>query len=225
MERPTPIPRIANASRSRGQRENTIPRQLSAARTKPIAIAWAYFPRHSRAPSELPAKYVRKSKPDWLSLRWNVVAIAGKSGPLMTCRTPVSKKTGCKTASERRAGLGFSDDSIASAALDTRSLGVGRAGRFANNQFRPNRDDVGERRLSPDPLQQNAGGYLSHLSERLTDGGQAGIVERGSLHIVEAHDRNISWNLEAVITAGADRADSGDVVVTNDCREVCSALQ
>lgn len=63
-----------------------------------------------------------------------------------------------------------------------------------------------------DLLQRGLRGQDAHGAERLADGGEAGVLERGGLHVVEADDRDIAWHMEAGFAQGTNGADGGDVV-------------
>ena len=77
---------------------------------------------------------------------------------------------------------------IRSGSPGARAFGVWRAGGFTNDQFRMYRNEVREGRLSPDPLQEDLCSRYAHLLKRLTNGGEARVVERGTLDVVESDD-------------------------------------
>src|SRR5579871_2432515 len=86
-------------------------------------------------------------------------------------------------------------------------------------------NNLGEGGLTADALQENARGYAAHLIEWLANGGETGIVEGSALDVVEAYDGNVGRNLQAMIHAGANSADGGDVVEADDGGEIEAALQ
>jgi len=78
--------------------------------------------------------------------------------------------------------------------------------------------------LRTNALEQNARRGGSHLIERLANGGEARIVERGSLDVIETNDRNVAGDVETLIHEGANRSDGGDIVVAEKCSEIAAAL-
>src|SRR6185437_409144 len=105
------------------------------------------------------------------------------------------------------------------------AFGVGRAGGLANHKFRMNRNKVRKSSLAADALQQDAGSGGAHLSERLANRGEAGIVECGALDVVKSYDGDVRGDLQTAVHEGANGADGGNVVVAEQCGKVCAALQ
>src|ERR1700733_11821132 len=143
----------------------------------------------------------------------------------MACRIPVSRKTGWSRVSVR------AEECRESACIpDSTSFGagnafwIGRASGLANNKFGANRHNIRERRLSANPLEQNARCHFSHLSERLANCCQAWIMEGSTLNIIEANNRNIGGHLQTMVTASADSPDRRNIVVANNRSEFSAAL-
>src|SRR5215831_8795816 len=84
--------------------------------------------------------------------------------------------------------------------------------------------EIRKRCLSANALKQHSRSGTAHLVKRLPDGGQARIVEGGALDVVEAHDGDVSGNLEAVVQQGANGADGSNVVVTNEGGKIAATL-
>src|ERR1039458_379482 len=60
--------------------------------------------------------------------------------------------------------------------------------------------------------------------QRLADGRNAGIVEGRALDVVEADHGDVFGNAEPVVPYGPDSATGGDIVATNDGREMHPAI-
>lgn len=102
---------------------------------------------------------------------------------------------------------------------------IGRAGGFANDQFGMDGNNIRESGLAADALKEDTRRDSTHLRKRLADGGEAWVVESGALNIVEADNGNVAGDLKAVIDAGTNGSDGGDVVVADDGGEIESALK
>ncbi len=63
-----------------------------------------------------------------------------------------------------------------------------------------------------DAFDENFGGGASHLTKGLAHGGQGGILEGGTLNVVESDDGNIGGNLQAGLAQGTNCSHSRDVV-------------
>ena len=87
-----------------------------------------------------------------------------------------------------------------------------------------NGNEVREGGLPANALQQDARGGGAHLIERLANRGEARIVKRSALDVVEANDRDIGRNVQSMVHESANRTDGGDVVVAEERREIGSAL-
>ena len=111
-----------------------------------------------------------------------------------------------------------------SGALDAVAFGIGRTGGFPNDEFGVNGNEVRKRGLAANALQQNARSRGAHLIERLANRGEAGVVKRGALDIIEAHDGNVGGNLEAVVHESANGSDGGDIVVAEERGKIGAAL-
>ena len=87
------------------------------------------------------------------------------------------------------------------------------------------RNFIGIFSLALDPRDQCFSRNFSHLTQRLSDGGEARAVECGALNIIEAYDGDIRWNAQAGFLKGAYCADRGDVIVSKERGEWFLAAQ
>ena len=100
--------------------------------------------------------------------------------------------------------------------LTTHAVGIGWAGRLANDELGQDRYNIRKCGLASNSLQQNASGREAHLLQRLTDGGETGIVIRRALNVVKAYDRDIFRHAQPTIDEGANGPDSGNIVVADE---------
>ena len=75
-----------------------------------------------------------------------------------------------------------------SGAFDAVAFWIGRTGGFSNDELGENGYKVRECGLRANTLEQDARSSDAHLIERLANCGEARIVERGALDVVETDD-------------------------------------
>ncbi len=90
----------------------------------------------------------------------------------------------------------------------------GGAGGFADDQIGLDHDLLRRRfRLGPvDHFEYRFGGQLAHRVERLTHGGEGGILKGRGLDVIEADDGDVLRDAKAGLAEGADGTDRGDIV-------------
>src|SRR5215467_2981770 len=126
---------------------------------------------------------------------------------------------------QNEAPLGTHAFSGLTSSLRATMAALRRGRRFADDQLRRYGKVFRVVLETLDPLQQDARSGFPHIAQRLPHGGQARVVVRGHVNVVETHDRNILRNLQVRIAQSPDGADCRDVVERNQRCEFFPVLQ
>src|ERR1700720_4987351 len=97
--------------------------------------------------------------------------------------------------------------------------------RSADDQFRLNRNFRNVFGFAFNKVDERLGGDLPHAFERLSNRGQARVVEGGRRDVVEAQHRHIFGNPQTRFLKGPDGANCGNIVVSEECSEGLLACQ
>src|ERR1700677_3425822 len=76
-----------------------------------------------------------------------------------------------------------------------------------------------------DPVEQTLRPRLTHGTERLANGGQAGNAEGGTEHVVEADHGDVLRHLEPGFVKGANGSEGSDIVECEERSEISGARQ
>lgn len=68
-----------------------------------------------------------------------------------------------------------------------------------------------------DSVDEDLGGHLTHFFNGNMDGGEHGGQILGGVDVVDADDRDISWDFQVLVPDGPHGAYGGDVVAAEEC--------
>lgn len=103
---------------------------------------------------------------------------------------------------------------------------AGWPGRFADNEFRGEPDDLRKSLLwILNTFDQNLGGGPSHRMQRLSDGSKAWVGVGGDQNVIETDDRDVAGAGESGIFDGPNSSDCSSVVEAEDRRKVAGTFK